>query len=172
MLLSLRSQVAREIVHRHDIRRLTMVKGMELKLEIDHESFLTAKSKRRKPSPIRALQPLVSQPGMISLGGGMPNTETFPFASLQLNLKSGKQLTLDTDRLHEALQYSPTPGLPSLLAALRRLQLREHTSSRESDFDITVTTGSQDGLSKAFDMLLEEDDTLLLESPTYSGRFD
>eukprot|EP01094_Clydonella_sp_ATCC50884_P004313 TRINITY_DN13341_c0_g1_i2.p1 TRINITY_DN13341_c0_g1~~TRINITY_DN13341_c0_g1_i2.p1 ORF type:complete len:319 (+),score=71.50 TRINITY_DN13341_c0_g1_i2:202-1158(+) len=32
-----------------------------------------------------------------------------------------------------------------------------------------VTTGSQDGLSKAFDMLIDEGDPVLVEDPTYSG---
>ena len=35
--------------------------------------------------------------------------------------------------------------------------------------NITVTTGSQDALGKAFDMLLGEGDSLLCEAPTYSG---
>jgi len=30
-------------------------------------------------SAIRALMPLMSQPGMISLGGGLPNDKMFPF---------------------------------------------------------------------------------------------
>lgn len=32
-----------------------------------------------------------------------------------------------------------------------------------------MTNGSQDGLSKAFDMLLEDGDSVLVEDPTYSG---
>ena len=39
-----------------------------------------------------------------------------------------------------------------------------------SDNDLIVTNGSQDGLAKAFEMLLEPHvDTLLAETPTYSG---
>ncbi len=45
----------------------------------DYESFLTRRSKARKPSAIRALQPLLRIPGMISLGGGFPNPSSFPF---------------------------------------------------------------------------------------------
>lgn len=61
---------------------------------IDYESYLTARSLGRKPSPIRALQPLLSIPGMISLGGGMPNPATFPFASVDVTLKSGEKLPI------------------------------------------------------------------------------
>lgn len=35
-------------------------------------------------------------------------------------------------------------------------------------YDICISTGSQDALSKAFDMLLDEQDVLLTEDPTYS----
>ena len=45
---------------------------------LDADSFLTKRSLARKPSPIRALMPLLSIPGMISLGGGMPNEGLFP----------------------------------------------------------------------------------------------
>lgn len=45
----------------------------------DYESFLTARSNARKPSPIRALQPLLAIPGMINFGSGMPNASLFPF---------------------------------------------------------------------------------------------
>ena len=38
---------------------------------MDYSSYLSRQSKLREPSPIRALQPLVKIPGMISLGGGM-----------------------------------------------------------------------------------------------------
>ena len=36
----------------------------------DYTNFLSAVSKRREPSAIRALQPLLAIDGMISLGGG------------------------------------------------------------------------------------------------------
>ena len=65
--------------------------------------------------------------------------------------------------LEAALQYSPTPGLPSLVAHLHRLQEAEHGAT---DRQICVTTGSADGLSKAFDMLLDADDALRARQTT------
>jgi len=35
-----------------------------------------------------------------------------------------------------------------------------------------VTNGSQDGLSRAFEMLLGPEDACLVEDPTYSGEFN
>jgi len=70
----------------------------------------------------------------------------------------------------EALQYSPTPGLPGLLSQLRALQQREHKHPRPNEsWSIAVSTGSQDSLTKAFEMLVEEGDNLLVDLPTYSG---
>jgi hypothetical protein len=61
---------------------------------VNYEALFTKRSAARKPSAIRALQPLISLPGMISLGGGMPNPSTFPFASIDVKLKSGESLAL------------------------------------------------------------------------------
>lgn len=136
---------------------------------IDYDSYLTRRSRARKPSAVRALQPLVASPGMISLGGGMPNPSTFPFLRLRAEL-SGSDTTIELsgERLLSALQYSPTSGLPSLVQHIERLQGTEHGPLR-SDTEVCVTTGSADALSKAFDALLDAGDAVLVESPTYSG---
>eukprot|EP00949_MAST-11_sp_MAST-11-sp1_P003677 g3677.t1 len=137
----------------------------------EYSPYLTEKSLRRKPSAIRALQPLLSIPGMISLGGGMPNSATFPFESISVALKGGKgSFDIAGDALDGALQYSGTLGIPSLRTHLQELQRREHGVDFESgDSDIYISTGSQDALAKTFDMLLDESRSLLVEEYTYSG---
>jgi len=135
----------------------------------DYNRFLTPMSLRREPSAIRSLMPLLKIPGMISLGGGLPNGNMFPFKSLSFSLSDGTVIDLTPDELAEALQYSPTPGLPRLVDHLYRLQAREHNRSMQ-DCSLIVTQGSQDALTRAFEMLLEgPEDALLLENPTYSG---
>ena len=134
----------------------------------EYASRLTQRSLARRPSAIRALQPLVAQPGMISLGGGMPNPSTFPFTKITASLRDGSEIELSGARLEASLQYSPTLGLPPLLAHLQALQEAEHGVS-DRQVSLCVTTGSADALSKAFDALLDEGDALLVESPTYSG---
>lgn len=59
-----------------------------------YEDYLSTISRRRKPSAIRALQPLLSIPGMISLGGGMPNPKTFPITSLQFTIEGQEVILL------------------------------------------------------------------------------
>ncbi|TPX65016.1 hypothetical protein CcCBS67573_g08246 [Chytriomyces confervae] len=134
---------------------------------MDYQAFIAPLSKRRQPSAIRSLMPLMAQPGMISLGGGNPHPGTFPFVGMSIQLRSGETLTLDEQEVATGLQYSPTNGLPRLVDWLRKLQTTEHKPPVE--FDVCVGNGSQDVLTKAFDMLLTSEDTLLCESPAYVG---
>jgi kynurenine/2-aminoadipate aminotransferase len=151
-----------------------------------YEHYLTPTSQRRQPSAIRRLQPLVSLPGMISLGGGLPNPELFPISGISFTLKSPTPqsegssdeadtfITFSEAELNDALQYSPTSGIPKLHAQLMELQRREHGSPNldsHSDMALAITVGSQDGFCKAIEMLIEpgSDDIIFLEAPTYSG---
>lgn len=94
----------------------------------------------------------------------MPNSTTFPIENISFKLKNlENEISIN---LQDALQYSPTNGIPALLDQLHRLQQSEHG---RDDFDLIVGTGSQDVLSKAFEMLLDQDSTLLIEAPSYSG---
>lgn len=56
-------------------------------------------------------------------------------------------------------------GLPGLLKVLKEQMKREHVMRPNND--ICISTGSQDVLSKTFDMLLDEEDVLITENPTY-----
>ena len=96
----------------------------------------------------------------------MPNAALFPFSSI--SFKIGEE-TLETSgkELIDALQYSPTPGLNDLVNRVSQLQQIEHTPP--NPFSLVVVPGSQDGLAKIFDMLIEEGDSMLVEAPTYSG---
>jgi kynurenine/2-aminoadipate aminotransferase len=107
---------------------------------------------------------------MISLGGGMPNPDKFPFENIQVTLRGGGSFDISGKALNVALQYASTLGLPSLVRHLEEIQRREHGAAQPTPSKIMVTTGSQDGLSKAFDMFCAgPDDSLIVENPTYSG---
>jgi kynurenine/2-aminoadipate aminotransferase len=51
---------------------------------------------------------LVNKPGMISLGGGLPNPAMFPFDSMSVTLTNGQRIDLEKKALADGLQYSPT----------------------------------------------------------------
>ncbi|RHY28347.1 hypothetical protein DYB32_006034 [Aphanomyces invadans] len=100
----------------------------------------------------------------------MPNPTTFPFESMSIKLKSGQTMDLRGPTLQQALQYSPTPGLPELVQIISTRMEDEHEPPALSEPRmLSITTGSQDALYKAFEMLIDEDDSLLVETPTYSG---
>lgn len=137
---------------------------------LDPNLFITQLNSRRQPSAIRALQPLMQLPGMLSLGGGLPNPALFPFKGLTLTLADGSQLPFTQQELNVALQYSPTPGIPAFLAQLKAMMTREHKPKMDaSTWAISVATGSSDAIFKAFDMLVEEGDNVLIEVSKRTG---
>ncbi|XP_004079903.1 kynurenine/alpha-aminoadipate aminotransferase, mitochondrial isoform X2 [Oryzias latipes] len=144
---------------------------------MNYARFLTAVSSARKPSPIRMLTELQqrSPPSLISLAGGAPNPNTFPFQSASIQVKDGKMVTFDETAMRRALQYSASNGIPELLTWMKNLQKDLHNpptisySPEEGQMDMCVTTGSQEGLCKVFEMLVNPGDNVLLDAPTYSG---
>ncbi|KAM9718347.1 kynurenine/alpha-aminoadipate aminotransferase, mitochondrial isoform 2-T2 [Menidia menidia] len=137
---------------------------------MNYARFLTAVSAARKPSPIRMLTELQqrSPPSMISLAGGAPNPDTFPFQSASVQVKGGRTVTFDEAAMKRALQYSASNGVPELLRWMKDLQ-RELHRPPDGQMDMCVTTGSQEGLCKVFEMLVNPGDNVLLDAPTYSG---
>ena len=106
--------------------------------------------------------------GKVSLGGGNPHPSTFPFAGMTLLLKDGVSLEVSEGDMETALQYSATAGLPDLVAWLKELQHTSHGRTLDS-FDLSIGGGSQEVLTKALEMLLNDGDPILIEAPAYSG---
>ncbi|XP_070710761.1 kynurenine/alpha-aminoadipate aminotransferase, mitochondrial [Pempheris klunzingeri] len=144
---------------------------------MNYARFLTAVSAARKPSPIRMLTELQqrSPPSLISLAGGAPNPNTFPFQSASITVKNGQTVTFDEAAMKRALQYSASNGIPELLTWMKNLQKNLHNppttgyTPENGQMDMCVTTGSQEGLCKVFEMLVNPGDNVLLDAPTYSG---
>ncbi|KAG8937634.1 hypothetical protein FRC04_010520, partial [Tulasnella sp. 424] len=97
-----------------------------------YEPFISDASKSQKPDLIRGLLPLESIPGMISILMGKPAPQTFPVTSISVNVRSPfdptkeTQLTIKDEALVEALQYTATKGISSLLNWVDRLQQIYH----------------------------------------------
>lgn len=143
---------------------------------LDPTFFLSNAAKTRPAQPIRGLFPLEQIPGMLSLLAGKPNPETFPFESIQVNLKAGPndkqgaKVSIAGDDLYQALQYGPTSGLPRLNAWLVELQQKVHRRNKDAaSWQVALGVGSQDLLTKSFEALLNAGDTILCESPAYAG---
>ena len=116
-----------------------------------------------KASEIREILKVTARPEVISFAGGLPAAELFPCARLAELVADlvGRQGA-------RALQYSTTEGDPALRRAIvARSARRWGTAFREDE--VLITTGSQQGLDLIGKLLLDEDDVVLCESPTYLG---
>ena len=113
-------------------------------------------------SAIREILKVVSQPGMISLVGGIPSPESFP-----LDLIDALSRCVLDKYGASALQYDPTEGFGPLREALvGHLYLGGITASPQ---EILVTSGSQGVLDTLGMVLISKGDFVAVESPTYLG---
>jgi len=107
-------------------------------------------------SVIRDLLDWTRRPGMLSLAGGLPAAEALPVARV------GRAVE-DVLARHgaAALQYGPTDGE----AALRELV----APAPDRADDVVITTGSQQSLDLLARVLLDPDDIVVVEAPSYLG---
>ncbi|NXD35166.1 AADAT protein, partial [Copsychus sechellarum] len=144
---------------------------------MNYSRFMTTVSAARKASPIRLLTELMqkSPPSLISLAGGVPNPNLFPFKKATVDIGHGTPIEIGEDLMKRALQYSASAGIPELLSWLKDFQRTLHDpptanySPEQGQMEVCVTTGSQEGLSKVFEMLINPGDNILLDAPTYAG---
>ncbi|XP_030306076.1 kynurenine/alpha-aminoadipate aminotransferase, mitochondrial isoform X2 [Calypte anna] len=144
---------------------------------MNYSRFITTVSAARKASPIRLLTELmqISPPSLISLAGGAPNPNVFPFKRATVAIGDGTAVEIGEDLMKRALQYSASAGIPELLSWLKNFQQKIHNPPtanyrpEQAQMEVCVTTGSQEGLSKVFEMLINPGDNILLDAPTYSG---
>ena len=111
---------------------------------------------------IREILKVVSQPGMISLAGGIPAPETFPIEDLyRIN-----ETVLDRYGA-AALQYDLTEGFtPFREALVGYLESKEIGVGAD---EILVFNGSQSALDTLGKALITPGDVIALETPSYLG---
>ena len=130
---------------------------------IDYDAFLSRSAQAMKESAIRKMGTLLAKGGdIVSFAPGYPAPEMFPwqeFQEITATLLSG------TDGA--VLQYGATRGYRPLLEAIVALMAsRGAPTSLER---LLVTTGSQQGLDLVARVLLDPDDVILVELPSYTG---
>ncbi|XP_008823154.1 kynurenine/alpha-aminoadipate aminotransferase, mitochondrial [Nannospalax galili] len=145
--------------------------------DMNYARFLTATSMARKPSPIRSTADIISRApkSLISLAPGYPNPSMFPFKASTITVEDGSTIQFEEEIMKRALQYSPSYGIPELLSWLKQLQIKLHNpptvnyAPSQGQMDICITSGCQDGLCKAFEMLINPGDNILVNEPLFSG---
>ncbi|THZ33193.1 putative aromatic aminotransferase Aro8 [Aureobasidium pullulans] len=152
----------------------------------DHR--LNAESTSRKGNSLKAAAKYLKKPGIISLGGGLPSAEYFPFDELSIKvpevghfseketreqgpvLTAGKSDLADDKSLFDittAFNYGQGTGSAQLLR-----YLVEHTEIVHDppyqDWYCNMTIGSTSGLDVALRMFVERGDVVLTEDYTFA----
>lgn len=111
-------------------------------------------------SAIRELLKHSKMPGVISLGGGIPNPDLFDHEGLQIAADA-----VLSRHFGEAFQYGLSEGYPELRSAIGQI-CADRGIACQAD-DVVVTSGSQQSLDILARALINPGDTVVVESPTY-----
>ncbi|XP_020278783.1 kynurenine/alpha-aminoadipate aminotransferase, mitochondrial-like [Pseudomyrmex gracilis] len=136
---------------------------------MDYTKFYAKITGKRRTNLIRQLTKLhANRPNCITLAAGMPNVATFPIEDISVTYKHNIALQLDKHSLSTALQYGSSQGYLPLLEKWKELQNTWHTP-RRNDWNVALTNGSLDGCNKIFEMMIDENDPVMVQTPTYTG---
>ena len=130
---------------------------------IDYDAFISRAAEKMKESAIRKMGTLMAQRrDIISFAPGYPAPDTFPWTEFQ-------QISHDllSGRDGSVLQYGPTRGYRPLVECIAAIMEQRHAPTTLDR--LLVTTGSQQGLDLVARVLLDPDDVILVELPTYTG---
>ena len=130
---------------------------------MNYDAFLSRAGANMQESAIRQMGTVLSKSkDMISFAPGYPAEDQFPWPPLT---EIAQELLTGADG--SVLQYGPTRGYrPLREATLDMMRTRGITS----DIDrVVITTGSQQGLDLVARVLLDPDDVVLMELPSYTG---
>jgi len=132
------------------------------KVTTDWDQALAKRTEGMTSSIIRETLKLMSTPGLISLGGGMPAPELFPIREFQ---EACRYILEHEGR--QALQYSVTEGYPPLKQYLVD-KMRKYGVPAEEE-NVLIVNGSQQALDLIGKVFLNPGDTVLTDGPTYLG---
>jgi 2-aminoadipate transaminase len=115
-----------------------------------------------RSSVMRDLMAITQRPEVISLAGGLPDTESFDRDVLAVLLEQ-----IAHEEGARALQYGPTEGIGPALDAIVNVMAAEGMDVDPAD--LIVTTGGQQGLDLIARTFIDPGDIVLAEGPTYPG---
>ena len=126
------------------------------------ENLLAERTGKMGANAIREILKVVSQPGMVSLAGGIPSPQSFP-------MKIIRELTETVLSKYgsTALQYGTTEGFEPLREAL--VPMLSSRGIKTSADRISITCGSQGVLDSVAKILITKGDKIAVEAPTYVG---
>ncbi|KAL4221056.1 hypothetical protein ACF0H5_019318 [Mactra antiquata] len=141
---------------------------------MDYSSFFNKIELIRKPSALRDLYDgLGVDMSYVLMAGGLPNPAVFPISGIELTLSNSTKVKFSDEDMHLALQYGITTGHPELIQFIKDLTKRLHDPPTMNDsnhpgrLQFATTAGSQDGIFKTLNILLENGDTIITEENVY-----
>jgi 2-aminoadipate transaminase len=130
---------------------------------IDYARFLSPTGRQLHESAIRRMGTVAArEAGMVSFAAGYPDPLAFPWdelLSLAGELLSGRDPAV--------LQYGPTRGHEPLIGSIVEVLAARHISVTPPE--VTITTGSQQGIDLVGRVLVAPGDVVLVELPAYTG---
>ncbi|XDZ52762.1 PLP-dependent aminotransferase family protein [Neisseriaceae bacterium CLB008] len=123
----------------------------------------SARAQAFQSTAIQEVLKVTEQPDIISFAGGLPSADAFPVPEIQAAVAK----VMSGADVFGALQYGPTEGYGPL-----REWVAAHVSSdgvAVTASQVLIVTGSQQALDLIGKALIDDDSTVLVETPTYLG---
>jgi 2-aminoadipate transaminase len=114
-----------------------------------------------RASEVRELLKLTEGKKIISLAGGLPDPQVFPKDEL-----SEIADYVIRELGDKSLQYSPTKGVTGFREVLKNFMIKKGVKITNDD-DIMITTGSQQALDLIARTIIDPEDEIIVELPTY-----
>lgn len=119
-----------------------------------------------KPSAIREILKMSSQPGIIPFSAGNPSAEAFPSRQIA---EISNELLKNEPVL--ALQYSVTEGYQPLREAVKEYMSANYSVGTQDD-EIIITSGAQQVMNLTAKTFGNVGDTVLCEDPSFIGSLN
>lgn len=117
----------------------------------------------RTAGVMRALFGAMSNPEVISFGGGAPATDALPVETIQ---RIASEVLLREKRGAEALQYGPVPGVKQLREIIAGKLLAPKGIAADPD-DILVVNGGIETMNLICQVFINPGDVILCEAPSF-----
>lgn len=119
-----------------------------------------------QPSVIREILKISAGTDVVPFSAGNPNSATFPVEQVQEIISE----IMKTKPI-EALQYGVTEGYKPLINEIKGSFLADRGIGKDFD-DIIITSGAQQVMDLATKVLVNENDVIVCENPTFIGSLN
>lgn len=133
--------------------------------KMNFEKYMTERAKPLQASGIREMFKLMADPAVISLAGGSPDPALFPNEELS-------EIAADVLKNNgtKALAYGTTDGYAPLKDEL--LKRAAKVGAVAENDKIIITTGGQQGLDLAARVVVEDNEDIVVEAPSFVGTLN